>query len=170
MVLPESLHDTDIQLAHRGSHPGRSGIERRLRYHFFFHGMYDKVKQFAKNARCLLTKRQKSQSHIIKFLRRNGKLWQLIYLGPCLPPDTLLWCRILDPDILLRNLSLQLRLTRSSQFWMKSIQSMGIPIPRFLTMVHLSAAKVCTSIPKIMALPHNFLPLISQAKTQQRHL
>ena len=46
MVLPESLHSLAIQLAHRGSHPGQSGIERRLRYHFFFHSMFDKVKNF----------------------------------------------------------------------------------------------------------------------------
>ena len=48
MVLPESLHNVAIQLAHRGSHPGQSGIERRLRYHFFFHKMFDKVKQFVR--------------------------------------------------------------------------------------------------------------------------
>lgn len=46
MVLPKSLQNTAMQLAHRGSHPGQSGIERRLRYHFFFHDMYQKVKEF----------------------------------------------------------------------------------------------------------------------------
>ena len=46
MVLPESLNSLAIQLAHRGWHPGQSGIERRLRYHFFFHSMFDKVKKF----------------------------------------------------------------------------------------------------------------------------
>ncbi|MEM7375842.1 MAG: DDE-type integrase/transposase/recombinase, partial [Bacteroidota bacterium] len=46
IVLPESLHKLAIELAHRGSHPGRSGIERRLRFHFFFHEMYNKVKDF----------------------------------------------------------------------------------------------------------------------------
>ena len=35
IILPESLQDTVIQLAHRGSHVGQSGLERRLRYHFF---------------------------------------------------------------------------------------------------------------------------------------
>ena len=35
MILPESLQETAIELAHRGAHPGQSGIERRLRYHFF---------------------------------------------------------------------------------------------------------------------------------------
>ncbi len=46
IVLPSSLHNLAIQLAHRGSHPGQSGIERRLRFHFFFHNMYSKVKDF----------------------------------------------------------------------------------------------------------------------------
>ena len=46
MVLPEALQADAIKLAHRGSHPGQSGIERRLRCHFFFHGMFEKVKKF----------------------------------------------------------------------------------------------------------------------------
>ena len=46
MVLPDSLQELAIQLAHKGSHPGRSGIERRLRHHFFFHDMFQKVKEF----------------------------------------------------------------------------------------------------------------------------
>ena len=46
IVLPESLQKLAISLAHRGSHPGQSGIERRLRFHFFFHKMYNKVKKF----------------------------------------------------------------------------------------------------------------------------
>ena len=49
MVLPTSLQGKSIKLAHRGSHPGRSGIERRLRYHFFFHDMFDKVKDFVES-------------------------------------------------------------------------------------------------------------------------
>ena len=46
MVLPDKLQDVAIRLAHKGCHPGRSGIERRLRYHFFFHDMFTKVKNF----------------------------------------------------------------------------------------------------------------------------
>ena len=46
IVLPEALQELAIELAHRGSHPGQSGIERRLRFHFFFHGMFEKVKKF----------------------------------------------------------------------------------------------------------------------------
>ena len=51
IVLPDALQADAIKLAHRGSHPGQSGIERRLRYHFFFHGMFDKVKKFVQQCR-----------------------------------------------------------------------------------------------------------------------
>ena len=43
IVLPESLQDLSIELAHRGNHPGQCGITRRLRSHFFFHDMDAKV-------------------------------------------------------------------------------------------------------------------------------
>ena len=34
MLLPKALQSDAIELAHRGAHPGRSGLARRLRYHF----------------------------------------------------------------------------------------------------------------------------------------
>ena len=40
-----------IELSHRGAHPGRCGIERRLRNHFFFHDMFYKVHEFVKSCR-----------------------------------------------------------------------------------------------------------------------
>ena len=43
IILPESLHLEAIQLAHQGSYPGETGIQRRLRYHFFFHELNGKV-------------------------------------------------------------------------------------------------------------------------------
>ena len=46
IILPESLHDDVIKLAHRGNHPGISGLERRLRSHFFFFNMQEKVTRF----------------------------------------------------------------------------------------------------------------------------
>ena len=49
IVLPESLQETAIELAHRGAHPGQSGMERRLRFHFFFHDMFRKVERFVKS-------------------------------------------------------------------------------------------------------------------------
>ena len=46
IVLPKKLQDLAIQIVHRGNHPSQSGLERRLRYHFFFHDMNKKVEQF----------------------------------------------------------------------------------------------------------------------------
>ena len=46
IILPEKLQQDAIELAHQGSHPGQSSMERRLRYHFFFHHMNVKVARF----------------------------------------------------------------------------------------------------------------------------
>lgn len=43
IILPKSLQEKAIALAHRGSHPGQSRLERRLNYHFFFYNMLEKV-------------------------------------------------------------------------------------------------------------------------------
>ena len=43
IVLPESLQQLAIELAHRGSHPAQSSMERRLRAHFYFHDMSSKI-------------------------------------------------------------------------------------------------------------------------------
>lgn len=52
IVLPHALHNEAIKLAHKGSHPRQSAMERRLRSHFFFHNMRTKVEEFLKT--CLL--------------------------------------------------------------------------------------------------------------------
>ena len=46
IILPNKLHSTAIELAHRGSHPGQNSMERRLRYHFFFHDLNEKVANY----------------------------------------------------------------------------------------------------------------------------
>ena len=45
IILPKSLQEDAVQLAHQGSHVGQSGLQRRLRYHFYFHGMNEMVKK-----------------------------------------------------------------------------------------------------------------------------
>ena len=47
IILPEVLQKKVLKLAHKGSHPGISSMERRLRTHFFFHNMQSKVIDFA---------------------------------------------------------------------------------------------------------------------------
>ena len=42
-------------MAHQGAHPGQSGMQRRLRYHFFFHDMDKQVNEYVANCPdCLL--------------------------------------------------------------------------------------------------------------------
>ena len=51
MILPEALQNLAIQLSHQGSHPRQSSMERRLRYHFFFHNLSSKVAQYLAECR-----------------------------------------------------------------------------------------------------------------------
>ena len=65
IVLPENLQGKAMELAHRGSHTGQSGIERRLRFHFFFHDMYKKTKQFLQSCEpCTLFTQKKTKEPI----------------------------------------------------------------------------------------------------------
>ena len=43
IILPEKLQQKAMELAHKGSHPGKSQMERRLRSHFFFHDILSKA-------------------------------------------------------------------------------------------------------------------------------
>ena len=93
IILPEALQDAAIRLAHSGSHPGKSGMERRLRYHFFFHNMNMKVDQFVKGCNdCQLftDKRQLSQNGHTVYHPDVGRKLQLIFLGQC-RPGTMQW-------------------------------------------------------------------------------
>ena len=78
MVLPESLQSTAIELAHRGSHPGRSGIERRLRYHFFFHNMFDKVKEFVESCETCSVFVDKKTKEPIRSHKVPGQCWETV--------------------------------------------------------------------------------------------
>jgi len=77
IFLPESLQEEAIKLAHRGSHPGQSGIERRLRFHFFFHNMYNKVRSFEKCKECSLFVDKKTREPI-RHHRIPQKSWETV--------------------------------------------------------------------------------------------
>ena len=78
IVLPESLQLQAIELAHRGNHPGQTGIERRLKFHFFFHGMYDKVCTFVKSCKeCALYVDKKTKEPITSHKVPN-KSWETV--------------------------------------------------------------------------------------------
>ena len=56
MLLPKSLQQEAISLAHEGSHPGQDAIKRRLRAHFWFSGMDNAIKLQVENCHeCQIT-------------------------------------------------------------------------------------------------------------------
>ena len=89
IVLPEALHSNAIELAHRGSHPGEIGIQQRLRYHFFFHGMNQKVHQFVQNCKDCLAFTDKKTSEPLAAHKVPEKNWSKVAVdlfGP-MPSD-----------------------------------------------------------------------------------
>jgi hypothetical protein len=78
MVLPESLQDTAVELAHRGAHPGQTGLARRLRYHFFFHGLQDKVKDFVEKCNDCSLYVDKKTSEPIQHHQIPEKVWDTV--------------------------------------------------------------------------------------------
>ena len=78
IILPKSLHETAIQLSHRGSHPGQSGMERRLRSHFFFHDMKKKVEILVQNCvQCMMFSNKKT-SEPIQSHKVPDKCWDTV--------------------------------------------------------------------------------------------
>ena len=78
IVLPSNLQDTAIRLAHRGAHPGQSGLERRLRYHFFFHNMSKKIEEFVKSCNHCSMFIDKKTKEPIKPHRVPEKCWDTV--------------------------------------------------------------------------------------------
>ena len=107
IILPESLQETAIQIAHRGSHPGQSGIERRLRSHFFFHNMLQEVQKYCQVVQSVLssqTRRPKNHRMHTKFHCKTGKQCQLTYSVQCHHHIMWWWYRTWHPGIHLQNL------------------------------------------------------------------
>ena len=48
IILPDKVQGKATQLAHRGAHPGQSGLARRLRYHFYFPDMDEQIRSFVR--------------------------------------------------------------------------------------------------------------------------
>ena len=78
IVLPESLQLKAVSLAHRGSHPGQSGIERRLRSHFYFPGMFTKVKEFVQSCPDCLIFTDKKVSEPQRAHQVPDKNWETV--------------------------------------------------------------------------------------------
>lgn len=71
-ILPLKLQREAISLAHKGSHPGVSQMERRLRCHFFFHDMQQKVLQYVDS--CIDCK----TSEPLCFHKVPSKNWEVV--------------------------------------------------------------------------------------------
>ena len=79
MILPKSLHLEAIKLAHQGSHTGQSGIQRRLRYHFFFHDMNKAVEHFVTTCPDCLIFSDKKTSEPIRPHTVPKKCWSDVF-------------------------------------------------------------------------------------------
>ena len=84
IVMPEALRQLAIELlvlAHRGSHPGQSGIERRQRFQFLFHGMFAKVKNFVAQCNtCAIFVDKKTKKPIVSH-KVPSKCWETVAVG-----------------------------------------------------------------------------------------
>ena len=74
----KSLHDTAINLTHRGSHPGQTGLERRLRYHFFFHNIQKKVQRYVSQCLACQTFSEKKTMEPIQSYKVPSKCWEQV--------------------------------------------------------------------------------------------
>ena len=78
IILPESLQQKALQLCHLGSHPGECSMERRLRYHFYFHDMNSKVKQFIENCESCTLFSDKKCKEPLKAHNVPSKCWEKV--------------------------------------------------------------------------------------------
>ena len=78
IVLPESLQELSIELAHKGAHPGQSGLTRRIRSHFFFHGMDERVGNFVSQCQMCQMFTNKKTSEPIKAHKIPSKSWEKV--------------------------------------------------------------------------------------------
>ena len=78
IILPEALQALAIELAHRGSHTRQSGMERRLRAHFFFHDMESKVEKFLSNCHLCATFSNKKTSEPLGRHAVPNKCWDTV--------------------------------------------------------------------------------------------
>jgi hypothetical protein len=89
IILPESLINKALKKAHQGSHPGMSGMKRRLRSHFWFPKMDKHIEDFVnKCADCTIFTNKKTHGEIHP--QQGGKrIWDNVHIdlfGPM--PDT----------------------------------------------------------------------------------
>ena len=76
IILPETLYEKAIKLAHSGAHPGQNGLIRRLRSHFFIKNLEKKVSEFVNNCFHCQMFTNKVYRHPIEPNKVPGKCWE----------------------------------------------------------------------------------------------
>ena len=74
IVLPASLVNKSLSLAHSGAHPGQNGLVRRLRTHFYIKGL-NIVEEFANKCKLCQLITQKTIKHPTELNRVPGRYW-----------------------------------------------------------------------------------------------
>ena len=78
IILPEALQKKALKRAHKGSHPGISSMERRLRTHFFFHNMQSKVIDFVNSCNDCKAFVDKKTREPIQRRKVPSKNWEIV--------------------------------------------------------------------------------------------
>ena len=76
IILPETLYEKPIKLAHSGAHPGQNGLIRRLRSHFCIKNLEKKVSEFVNNCFHCQMFTNKVYRHPIEPNKVPGKCWE----------------------------------------------------------------------------------------------
>ena len=76
IILPETLSEKAINLAHNGAHPGQNGLIQKLRSHFFIKNLKQKVSEFVNNCFHCQIFTNKVYRHPIKPNKVPGKCWE----------------------------------------------------------------------------------------------
>ena len=66
IILPASLIDKTLSLAHSGAHPGQNGLIRRLRTYFYIKRLYKIVEEFVNNCKFGQLFTQKTTKHPVE--------------------------------------------------------------------------------------------------------
>ena len=85
IILPESLWDIAITKAHQGAHPGMSGMRRRIRSHFWFPNLNQKVEDLVNSCKeCQLFTHKNTKEPLISH-NTPKEAWQNVsidFFGP----------------------------------------------------------------------------------------
>ena len=76
IILPETLYEKAIKLAHSGAHPEQNGLIRRLRSHFFIKNLEKKASEFLNNCFHCQMFTNKVYRHPLEPNKVPGKCWE----------------------------------------------------------------------------------------------